>query len=403
MCTNKLKIDVKDGKHVIGERLVECRNACDECIKKQHRWWTGRLNAEATTSCDVWFLTLTYNDLAKSAHSKVLVYRDIQLLMKRIRKAKHKVKMLTVGEYGEKRGRAHWHMLLFWETPPPAVEFDNPKYHWQFWHDHETDYPLGFVEIEKPRSLQGSLSYLLKYMNKDLTKEGRDKGKLQLNKMVKYSQGFGKKYLQQWARQKARDGLPLYKTDNRGNVQDRYTIPGNVNPKNNQLFWYHVGRDNCLEQPVLQAYLEEWATLRPDQLLPRCDDVRDYLEELHQNPISHPQLAVYAERHYGYQKGVYCPFPANEDELNGYIHKWVSLRENLKVLPNQVQIKIYQELSGMLRSSGKGVSRYKIGPKNFGKGLNNGEKTLKPPDNIDHSYRPPISEQWNLIPPNEGD
>lgn len=353
MCTNPIQLPVMDGRHQIGKRVVECRCHCDECVKKRHRWWVGRLNGEAYVSKAVWFLTMTYNDDVRPEHAKQLVYRDVQLFFKNIRNDGHKIKYVIAGEYGENNTeRAHWHCLLFWETAPPKVVFDDPKYHFEYWRDGNKR-PLGFVKIEKPRSVQGSVSYIMKYLNKDLTKDGRKKGKYNTDKLLKVSQHLGVSYLQSWARLKAQDGHALYKTDNRGNVQDRYTIPGNENPGNGQPFWYHVGRHNCLQNHVLQAYLEEWATHRPDQLLPRCDDVRDYMEQLMQDDIDHPALAAYVERHYGYTNGL---FGVNQRDPQAEVERmqarWRKLVDaETHALPNRVQDKIYQSLMDDLRLS----------------------------------------------------
>lgn len=64
----------------------------------------------SSASC---FLTLTYSDdnLPKGG---TLVKRDLQLFMKRLRKAYGKgVRFYACGEYGEITGRPHYHLLLF--------------------------------------------------------------------------------------------------------------------------------------------------------------------------------------------------------------------------------------------------------------------------------------------------
>jgi len=58
------------------------------------------------------FITLTYSD--KNLGDNKLDYRDIQLFIKKLRKAHNeKIKYLVCGEYGEKHGRKHWHILIW--------------------------------------------------------------------------------------------------------------------------------------------------------------------------------------------------------------------------------------------------------------------------------------------------
>ncbi len=89
--------------------------ACRQCWRcKQNRVndYVARALAEASVSIASCTLNLTYatrDDLA----DKVLHPRHFQLFMKLLRRAGHKVRYLVAGEYGEKKGRAHFHVLLF--------------------------------------------------------------------------------------------------------------------------------------------------------------------------------------------------------------------------------------------------------------------------------------------------
>lgn len=74
--------------------------------------------AEAATSSRTAFVTLTYaprDDLAE----KILHPRHFQLFMKALRRSGHKVRYLVAGEYGDKKGRAHFHVLLFFTSLLP--------------------------------------------------------------------------------------------------------------------------------------------------------------------------------------------------------------------------------------------------------------------------------------------
>jgi len=60
------------------------------------------------------YVTLTYNDEFVPMGNS-LVLRDLQLFMKKLRKAREpsKVRFFAGGEYGESNGRPHYHLLLF--------------------------------------------------------------------------------------------------------------------------------------------------------------------------------------------------------------------------------------------------------------------------------------------------
>lgn len=85
---------------------------CMPCRLNRRRLWTARLMLEAQKHEHSCFLTLTYDD----DHLPVggtLVKRDVQLFLKRIRRAGFNVRYYVVGEYGDRSKRPHYHMALF--------------------------------------------------------------------------------------------------------------------------------------------------------------------------------------------------------------------------------------------------------------------------------------------------
>lgn len=128
--------------------------------------WTGRCIAEARMSSAAHFVTLTYGrsdrygevDHASAAH---LDYRDVQAFLKRLRH-KHPCRFFCVGEYGDKKGRAHWHLILFWKGDVPDVEMGK-RIDWEPW-------PHGFSQF-KPLIWQ-RIRYVTKYLHKDYKKDG---------------------------------------------------------------------------------------------------------------------------------------------------------------------------------------------------------------------------------------
>mgnify|MGYP000517444975 CR=1 FL=1 len=243
--------------------------------------------AEEQTARDVWFITLTYGGGYENPKGSHLHYADLQKTFKRMRRAGHKFRYMAVGEYGSKKDRAHFHALIFWQTEPPLVPMDQ-RFHWEFWHDQEEDKPIGFVQVEKPRSKQGAAVYLMDYMGK---------ANLADNQM-RYSKqpALGSEYLLQKARDAARAGLALFPTGN------TYTIQGNVSAKTNKLFFYPIERDCTLYDQMIREYLRTWAEERPNQALSMCDDVSDWLSEMVQDTTRlDPEVQDYIANIYQYE------------------------------------------------------------------------------------------------------
>ena len=93
---------------------------CVGCRLERSRQWAVRCVHEASMHVDSSFVTLTYDDERLSSMS--LVYRDFQLFMKRLRKAKGFFdvdlwhwcpRFYMAGEYGDQFKRPHFHALLF--------------------------------------------------------------------------------------------------------------------------------------------------------------------------------------------------------------------------------------------------------------------------------------------------
>jgi hypothetical protein len=101
--------------------LVPCRQ-CLACRQKRAREWALRCVFEAGQHLHNCFITLTYE---KSP--VVLVKRDLQLFIKRLRKkiSPIKIKYFACGEYGDLRLRPHFHMIIFGYDFPDKYEEGN--------------------------------------------------------------------------------------------------------------------------------------------------------------------------------------------------------------------------------------------------------------------------------------
>jgi len=82
---------------------------CGGCRKDKAKMWAIRCRHEASLYEDNCFVTLTYDKAPFS-----LVKRDFVLFMKRLRKVFGKgIRYFHVGEYGDKFGRPHHHIIFF--------------------------------------------------------------------------------------------------------------------------------------------------------------------------------------------------------------------------------------------------------------------------------------------------
>lgn len=93
---------------------------CWQCEENYISDWTGRCLAEAQYASKTCALTLTYRDQVDNSH-KILHVQHFQNFMKRLRNDGYKVRYLVAGEYGSLRGRAHFHVLLFFYGNAPEI------------------------------------------------------------------------------------------------------------------------------------------------------------------------------------------------------------------------------------------------------------------------------------------
>jgi hypothetical protein len=105
---------------------------------------------------------LTYANEA-GVNAVTLVYKDVQDMMKRLRK-RYKVRYIVAGEYGTAKGRAHWHIVLFFKGEAPKIEQD-VRVDWKYW-------PHGFSYFQQP-DWKG-FQYVLKYVLKDTDLDSAD-------------------------------------------------------------------------------------------------------------------------------------------------------------------------------------------------------------------------------------
>jgi hypothetical protein len=180
MCQNPILLPSGD--------VIACRK-CDRCRRNRINDWVGRCIAESRYATATHSVTLTYgpdeNGNEDHVHSALLIYRDMQNYFKKLRFDGYKFKYLVAGEYGSKKRRAHWHLIIFWDGPHPEIEF-NKNYDHKYW-------SWGFTHWQQ--MTPESVWYVCKYIQKETEKD--DEAMLRMSKKPP----LGHEWFQQWAQQ----------------------------------------------------------------------------------------------------------------------------------------------------------------------------------------------------------
>ena len=139
---HKTKMRYEDLMYRKDVMIIPC-GQCTGCKLRKRKDWATRMELEAYghDKESIWFVTLTYDDdhvptqdtetgeifkggvnVWRDASERprtvqTLSVEDIQLFMKRFRKAVRKpLRYFLAGEYGEQTARPHYHMILYgWE------------------------------------------------------------------------------------------------------------------------------------------------------------------------------------------------------------------------------------------------------------------------------------------------
>lgn len=231
-CDNPFSVKLtpeSSGKHGINHAPVPC-GKCFNCKQRRVAQWSFRLQKELEVSTSAYFVTLTYDtnhvpivggrypmtlvknseQNSKLADSEGRTDRSIQAFFKRLRYFERearatyepKVKKVTVnkaikyyacGEYGGKRGRPHYHIILFnvgyidsirkaWST---AIMEKGEVMDW---------IPFGSIDID-PDVNERNINYTLKYICKTDGKAGISKNDFRIPEFALMSKGIGANYI----------------------------------------------------------------------------------------------------------------------------------------------------------------------------------------------------------------
>lgn len=194
---------------------------CRSCIAGAKNDWTGRLSAEAGDADSVYFLTMTYAEEPRDPETgkRIFRYKDIQrmLYLMRAHLKRHyggsKMRFFCVGEFGERKGRIHWHMLAFMKGPHMLPDAWNAKTNrrqlWQYW-------PHGWTEIARvpPEDTIRRVRYCAKYAVKSYGQTDETcRPRFSTVPMI------GAAFAERLGRETAECALPM---------QGAYTLPGHI-------------------------------------------------------------------------------------------------------------------------------------------------------------------------------
>lgn len=220
---------------------------CARCRSNRVRDWVGRCLAEAQFSAGASFVTLTYgtdlavNGEANNSHAQILMYSDVQKWLKRIRKAGYPLRYFVVGEYGSAKGRAHWHVLLFWTkrvppVPEHATDRNGGRRCWgdPFWKAGHTSW-----DAVTPETIRYCVKYVLKG---DADPHATRAVRLSRFPII------GAAYFEEWARRHVEQRLPLRSRF--------YTVPGSLDPTTRKHWNYWM--NNATVKYVVASYLRQW-------------------------------------------------------------------------------------------------------------------------------------------------
>lgn len=114
----------RQGKGSVVRTLTLPCGQCVGCRLERSRQWAIRCMHEAQMHDRNCFVTLTYKG---QVPDEGLRYRDFQLFMKRLRKyaSGQQIRFYMCGEYGDEKGRPHFHACLFGYDFDDKVLFSN--------------------------------------------------------------------------------------------------------------------------------------------------------------------------------------------------------------------------------------------------------------------------------------
>ncbi len=235
--------------------LAGCRK-CWQCRELVIMDYVGRCFAESKTAKACHAVTLTYgpDEMGNSDHPRaaVLTYSDVQKYVKKLRKNGYPCRYFSVGEYGSKKGRAHWHLIMFWSGKLPEHKL-NKRFNETNW-----EHGLSFWEEPTPESFK----YACKYIQKDIGHDERQ-GHLGMSKIPP----LGTLFFQSRAEEYAKRGLAPQSKDYRFDE---------CRGKGGRLIQFQL-RGKSLDN-YLSHYVECWKLYHGEKHMPNSELVEEWLD-----------------------------------------------------------------------------------------------------------------------------
>lgn len=197
MCQKPLTLD--DGTE------ISCRS-CNECVATRTNTWVARCMAEKAISAYTYALHLTYSNRTPEDQrgGEAFRYSDVRAFFARLRRQieyhtgqKAAVRFIVCGERGSKKGRVHWHVVVFSDVD--ILEFGEFRKYGELFLGEKVDqsgknrldwslWPHGFVAVQEPE--QEGLRYVLKYALKDQFSLAKSKGTMRHHKAENYAASY---------------------------------------------------------------------------------------------------------------------------------------------------------------------------------------------------------------------
>lgn len=226
---------------------------CWQCLENRINDWVGRCIAEKESCLKCVTVTLTYGG-GDTPESRFLRKSDTTSFFKALRNDGHSVRFFFTGEYGSAKGRAHWHVVLFWYSKMPNIEFQK-NVHVPWWPHGHTFWKEGNTE---------AIRYTMKYINKAQKDDAAEKALGMSRKPM-----LGSLFFEQLAERYIDQGLapqrPFYKfrdvLDKEGKSLEFYMPP-------------------LVAERFAISYLAAWARRYPGKHYPNSDFLDKYHDKL---------------------------------------------------------------------------------------------------------------------------
>jgi hypothetical protein len=214
--------------------------------------------AEARTSKAIDFVTLTYGRDEKNnsdhVRANVLTYSDAQKFIKRMRK-KYNIRYFIAGEYGDEKGRAHWHVIIYWQGERPKIEMNKNINH-PMW-------PHGFSMWKKAHT--DNMKYCAKYTLKEQSEDGKQ-AKFGYSKFPP----LGAEYFDNMAEQNVRHGIIPDHFDYYFPEVKRSTV------SDQKMKFRMIG---VTQTNYIEALIKWWKKIHPKRHMPTSEIVEEYLDK----------------------------------------------------------------------------------------------------------------------------